>query len=258
MKKAIAWLMLLGATIVTIIVSHFHKNATQAQQVIEVDPVNHRQLVFDHCRQLGHYNDVTPLTDGELRQFRNSVQSLNYDETLQAVKMIEPPCDESHFTPSIVAGAPRDDAPEAWELPAEGLADRLLELAPIHTIRLIQRSQIVYELDWQIKWPYAIYAGWVQFWPYTIEGLDSFYSRQVDAIQWLAENSPSTPEHPLVHNAYFDWLHDDEDAAKSWLKRRDRNPHIEKSKDKLRTCPILKNLPKNNDSGNPHPSGRQI
>lgn len=336
-----------------------------------------RAQVHALCKKLAHENP-TPIGETELEQFRSGLESLSYDEVLAASRLMEPDPREVRLTPNILPGAPRDTTPEPWETPARLVAARLLALAPVHTSRYIQTSQLDsnildavgyrcgsqftvmlggarpalawqetlrhYQKYWNIfdqeardsipgmaisvfrglwqrdpvraqqyllektyrdkpwakllqqhalhgvliaiehdpeqlekliawledegvalphelrshsfridlsvfrgvdliavallakidperaiafakehdnprldDWQYAIYAGWVEFWPYSQRALERYYTRSEDAMTWLARSSPGSRGQTHVHNAFCHWRSDDNEAVTKWL-----------------------------------------
>ena len=385
------------AVIITGCIYYFGLREPSKQPAITTDQkLDHTALVFSLSKKLA-YHDPTPLTDTELNQFKNSVPHLNYDQVIKALELMKPSDDEIGTVKFTALGEPRDTSPEAWEPPAEILACRLIELAPIHTSQWIQYSQITHGLqsglgwrgavsfikmfgqthpelawqevklhyakfwgifdeeyrqnipqisngvfysislrdpllarqflleksyqstpyaktiqshalagilraiehdpdalidllewleddgssmsvkitghsfridlspftsidhmalallarinpqraiDWAIEhdnfrisvWPYAIYAGWVKFWPYTQEGISTYTTRYEDAMKWLVDNTEHSLDLGLIHNAYCQWNGYDRNSAIEWLNSENDSSKLKAIKTRLRTC----------------------
>ncbi len=82
------------------------------------------------------------LTPKELNELRVSVAQLGYDDVLDAIAALELPVGEVQLLGMITPGQPLLDTEENWEAPARILVDRLVEIAPRHTSRWIQREEM--------------------------------------------------------------------------------------------------------------------
>jgi len=82
------------------------------------------------------------LTPKQLNELRASVAKLGYDEVIDAIAAIELPDGEVLLVGMITPGEPLLDPEENWEAPARILADRLVEIAPRHTSRWVQREEM--------------------------------------------------------------------------------------------------------------------
>ena len=144
------------AVIITGCIYYFGLREPSKQPAITTDQkLDHTALVFSLSKKLA-YHDPTPLTYTELNQFKNSVPHLNYDQVIKALELMKPSDDEIGTVKFTALGEPRDTSPEAWEPPAEILACRLIELAPIHTSQWIQYSQITHGLQSGLGWRGAV------------------------------------------------------------------------------------------------------
>lgn len=358
------------------------------------EKTNHAEFIYSLCKKLATHQ-ADPLTAIELKQFKNSVKHLSYDQTIKALQLMEPPADEVRHASIITIGKPRDTSPESWEPPAELLASRLIELAPIHTSRWLQYSHIIpslrwglewrgglsfvkmfgqthpelawretqlhYEKCWEIfdkeyrgnipqmasgtfysialkdphlahkflleksyqskpyaqqlqsealtgilraiehnpdglidlltwlendgfimpdkmgshsfrihlspftnidhmalallaridpqhavqwakehdnpripQWQYAVYAGWVEFWPYKQSDIERYTTRWEDAMQWLVDHTRHPSDYSLIHNAYCRWNSHDRDAAIQWLNNDTHPEKLRQIKTELR------------------------
>jgi|GEM_PF-2007476 hypothetical protein len=86
--------------------------------------------------------DSPSLTSSQLKGFEVGLKQLNYDELLECIELLDRPVGEVRLTPMITLGEPLVERIEAWEAPAKLLAHQLLEVAPRHTNRWIQREMM--------------------------------------------------------------------------------------------------------------------